>query len=213
MFPKINALSHLSDMTNVKVLPIGPHSDGYGRNLSNALYTPFKYKGKMYPSADHAFQAQTVHVDQRGLFELGGILSNIHTGLETVWPNYTYEHNRSRMVHYLCKGERCMVGIIARFATHKESPLHLSFLPALTFDEATELWMDVLRAKYMDPFMQNELLITNDMYILQYNPFQEAKSDNTSRWSGQVIAGVLYGHNHMGNILMRLRRELQHINC
>lgn len=210
MSSKISNLSHLSDMTNVKVLPIGVHSDGYGRNLSNSLYTPFEFDGHVYPSADHAFHAQTVVVEQRSMFQTGGVLASIHTGLKLLWSNYEHESNRTRMVDYLCKEERCMIGMVARFATHHGSPIPLIFLPELTFQETTELWMRVLRAKYSDPFMQNELLITNNMYLLQYNPFQEAEPNKTSRWSGRVINGVLHGYNHMGNIMMRLRRELQH---
>ena len=172
------------------------------RQLSNFHRTPIEIDGMRFPSSEHAWVYQTVERSPDLLS--GGALSTFD-GLTLL--GYAPE--------LIAKTERYWgterIGAVAKFYS-KHVRKSRPDAAQLTMDAKLEIWMRILRAKFVDPHLRRFLISTGESYLLEFCKGavkrQLAPDAEPERWGGWHYEGRVWGCNHMGRLLMRVRTEL-----
>ena len=184
------------------VIPFWANGKPPFNNLSNFTLIPdgIDYDGIIYPSVEHAFQAQKYIQSQRHRFSITGDLG-IWDGLRLVYKPAEYEKK------YKYWAKKNNIGIIAKMATNEEKGKKLGLIRDEHFNSTDELWMKLLEKKYSIKYFGDLLKSTDDIYLLEYDRrwYTDAVS---SFWGGLIRNNTLYGNNQMGKYLMEIRNNL-----
>ena len=173
------------------------------RQLSNFHRTPIEIDGMRFPSSEHAW---VYHTYGRSPDLLSGGALSTFDGLTLL--GYVPE--------LISKTERYWgterIGAVARFYGSHVRKSRPEGASQLTMDAKLEIWMRILRAKFADPHLRRFLISTGDAYLLEFCKGavkrQLAPDAEPERWGGWHYEGRVWGCNHMGRLLMRVRTEL-----
>lgn len=212
---------HMSEVNIENVFYFGSGARGEARVLSNFFQCRVEYKGVVYPSAEHAFQAQRVPEQHRHMFAKDGVLANWEEGFRLLLPPpqrarsqeqlAKYEATLLKKVEYWSsRGSLPMIGIMAKMAVHdgRVGRLFGGGLLELTFEQCQDILIDILTKKYELVGCREVLLSTGKRMLVEHARFQKAERSEPTRWGGKVVEGVLYGHNQMGSLLMHIRDSI-----
>jgi len=166
------------------------------QNLSNLVLISdgIEYEDIIYPSSEHAFQAQKYIKEQRKRFSINGELG-VWSGLKLVYKETEYDKKYKYWSH------KNNIGIIAKMVTKERIGKKLGLIRDKEFQSTDALWMKILREKYSIKYFSEILKLTEDLYLLEFDRFKESKSF----WGGIIINNVLYGENTMGKYIMEIR--------
>lgn len=173
-------------------------------SLSNFALIPdgIEYEGVIYPSSEHAFQAQKYIQNQRQRFSISGDLG-VWNGLRLVYK----PHECEKKYKYWAK--KANIGIIAKMTTNEKIGMKLGLIRDENFRSTDELWMNILGKKYSVKYYGDLLKSTEDIYLLEFDRRARARvSGSNAFWGGIIIDNILYGNNQMGKYLMEVRRNL-----
>ena len=190
-------------------------SPGCGKYaLSNFAASRLLFRGDLYPSAEHAYQANKFIEADRSRFREGGDLASF-TAFSKFFPDRRAT-KKAKFWSATWGGKRPpMVGIVAKMASHPDRAKNLG----LTFarheetneDELTALFKEILVAK----FTQNSsslavLKATGDARLVEFGRCagRQAAMGKPPIWAGMVKDGKVVGGNLMGRIMERVRSEL-----
>ena len=154
------------------------------------------YQGIVYPTVEHAYQAQKFLPECRPLFSLTGMYGNPTDHFDRGWNAYfkaktptkkningdvekkkNSQYAKKRTMGVLAK----MVNTLSR-KPRKLEALNLKLDPHWNFNDAHEkMWLDLLRSKYRDPKMKEHLLATNHDYLIEYQKMEKKKVNG--RWT------------------------------
>jgi len=173
-------------------------------NLSNfcLIQGGIEYNGLIYPSTEHAFQAQKYIQSQRHRFSTSGDLG-IWTGIKLVYKLEEYE----KKYKYWSKKDN--IGIIAKMATNEKIGKKIGLIRDEKFSSTDELWIKILQKKYSIKQFNDLLKSTCDIYLLEFDRGANKKLNiQEVFWGGLINDNTLYGHNQMGKYLMEIRKNL-----
>ena len=177
--------------------------------LSNFALIPhgIHYDGIIYPSSEHAFQAQKYILNQRCRFSITGDLG-VWNGLKLVYKPEDYENK------YKYWSKKTNIGIIAKMATNEKIGKKLGLIRDGTFRSTDELWMKILEKKYSIKYFGDLLKSTGNIYLLEFDR-GATKKLNTQPvfWGGLISNNTLYGNNQMGKYLMEIRNNQIILDC
>lgn len=154
-------------------------------------------EGLIYPSVEHAYQAQKYIERDRIRFSINGDLGN--------WDGFKLIHDKD--VNYWKKKDN--IGIIAKMATNPKNTKKLGLKINKKFKCTIDLWLDILILKFQKEYYKNILLATNNLYLLEFDRRARLRG---SEWGGIIEDRVLYGDNKMGIYIMIIRYLLQNLN-
>ena len=172
-------------------------------NLSNLASIPdgINYDGIIYPSTEHAFQAQKYIQNQRQRFSITGDLG-VWNGLRLVYKTEDYEKKYKKW------SKKANIGIIAKMATNEKIGKKLGLIRDENFHSTDELWMKILRKKYSIKYFGDLLKSTGDIYLLEFDRRANHRfAGSNSFWGGLICNNTLYGNNQMGKYLMEIRNN------
>ena len=208
----------------------------YLSNLAVVL-SGVEYNGIVYPSVEHAFQAQKFHESVRHLFSTTGVFGNPANSFHAGWTAYfqaktptsakNAETVEKKKAYW---GKKNQFGVLAKMVNNLSKPpkkgrckitdLGLVSNPAWDFGESHErLWMKLLRSKFQDPMMRDVLLNTGDAYLIEYQKFEKEKGsdrDYVDFYTAYYNEGTRECKhcneprcNAIGKFLMKIRDELR----
>ena len=172
-------------------------------NLSNLASIPdgINYDGIIYPSTEHAFQAQKYIQNQRQRFSITGDLG-VWNGLRLVYKTEEYEKK------YKYWSKKANIGIIAKMATNEKIGKKLGLIRDENFHSSDELWMKILGKKYSIKYFGDLLKSTGDIYLLEFDRGAKHRfAGSNCFWGGLICNNALYGNNQMGKYLMEIRNN------
>ena len=153
-----------------------------------------EYDKIIYPSIEHAFQAQKFLLSQRHRFSIEGDLG-VWNGLKLVYKPEEYEKK------YKYWSKKNNIGIIAKISTNEKISKKLGLIRNPNFQSTDSLWFEILRKKYSIKYFDDLLKSTGDIYLLEFDRF----ACKNSFWGGLISNNTLYGNNQMGKYLMEMR--------
>jgi predicted NAD-dependent protein-ADP-ribosyltransferase YbiA (DUF1768 family) len=187
--------------------------------FSNLFASPTEFEGRLFPSAEHAYQASKFPSAVRWRFAEGGDLADF-TGLSFFYPATADvpqkdKNTASGKQRYWQK--KSMVGIVAKLCQKHYSKAGLPS-PTASLSMAVKLarFRTILMNKFsVDPVLRGRLLATGDRYLLEFCRGARHRERNAGtepeRWGGLDAEQAdgsfrLYGDNSMGKLLMVVRR-------
>jgi predicted NAD-dependent protein-ADP-ribosyltransferase YbiA (DUF1768 family) len=153
--------------------------------------------GLIFPSTEHAFQSQKIKESERWMFSVNGPLGQIEEGFKLV-SGKDWEKKRD---YWMKKGN---IGVIAKMATGEKLLKKLGLKKVPDFQSTDELWIRILRQKFVVEEFRLTLMSTKDAYLLEFDRGAQRKPAPPF-WGGMIVEGVLCGHNKMGEYLMIVR--------
>ena len=188
-----------SYISNEPVLNFWSNSKNF-HSLSNFTFIEegIEYEGLLYPSIEHAFQAQKYIHSHRSRFSIHGDLGS-WSGLNLVFSPNDYSKK------YQFWSKKNNIGVIAKRATQKKIGIQLGLEIDPDFQRNDELWITLLKKKFSIKKYHDLLKSTNDLYLLE---FDKGARKNGSFWGGIIHFNILHGENKMGNYLMMIRDSL-----
>jgi len=171
--------------------------------LSNFWKFKTELNDKIYPSVEHAFQAELVESSDEYISTgpIGAFSENAfrYVGVD--------EKDVAKKLRYWASKDQ--VGILAKMRINIQKKQGLK--QSMTSTQCKDLFLKLLRQKYAHPEMQQILLATGNQYLLEFDRSAERrfKKGDITRWGGMVKNGRVIGHNQMGVLLMRIRTEIQ----
>jgi len=208
-------------------------------HLSNLAVVPsgVTHHGIVYPTVEHAFQAQKFHDSVRHLFSTSGVYGNPANQFQAGWTAYFHaktpasktiaETVEKKQKHW---GKKNQFGVLAKMVNNlskppKKGPCKIDRLglrpnSAWDFGESHErLWMSLLRSKFQDPAMRGVLLNTGDAYLIEYQKFEKEKGterdyvDFYTAYYNEATRECKHCNeprcNAIGKFLMKIRDELR----
>lgn len=162
--------------------------------------------GLVYPSTEHAHQAQKYIESDQIRFSVDGDLGKV-SGFYLVFNSDEVENKISYWM------QKKQIGVIAKMATEKTRERNLGLTRKSDTTNEFDFWMDILRQKYgaiENKKIGKYLANTGDTYLLEFSRTAKYQSEKGSPpyWAGMVVENVLYGENRMGKYLMIVRNEL-----
>ena len=173
--------------------------------LSNFYATVIQFDGKVYPSTEHAFQAQlSVHLEAYTLTSAIGKLTPEACHL------VGFPDNKK---HAKCDfwSKKDMVGILAKMLIAKHAQLGLK--QKVTREESEDLFKKILLEKFRSNSTARKVLLdTKDAYLYEFvrssnKRFQ--KNGEIERWGAMIVDGKVVGDNQMGALMMWVRKKLR----
>jgi len=173
-------------------------------NLSNFVLIPdgIEYDGIIYPSTEHAFQAQKYIESQRERFSITGDLG-VWDGLKLVYKDREYENK------YKFWSKKNNIGIIAKMATNKKIGIKLGLIRNEKANLTDELWINILEKKFNIKYFSDILKSTDNIYLLHFDHRANKNINSSSYWGGLINNNTLYGNNQMGKYLMQVQNKLK----
>ena len=162
----------------------------------------------IYPSIEHAYQAQTFIPEHRHRFTTDGDLGDENTGFNLVFDNA--DDVKKKWINK----KRNNIGIIANKTADQDVVLSLGLTKLPSFLASNDLWLDILRKKFNLQYFKNLLVKTENKYLLDYDKTAKNRIDNGQDedevWGGFIDyeSNKLYGQNQHGGYLMIIRDEL-----
>tara|TARA_R110002072_G_scaffold260935_1_gene419546 strand:+ start:477 stop:959 length:483 start_codon:yes stop_codon:yes gene_type:complete len=150
--------------------------------------------GVLYPSVEHAFQAQKYIQSQRWRFSTVGDLG-VWEGLKLVFKPEDYE---KKLKFWSKKGN---IGIVAKMATNVRIGKKLGLIRDEKFQPSDDLWLKLLKMKFSIKYFDDILKSTGGTYLLE---FDRGARIRPVFWGGLISDDILYGNNQMGKYLMEL---------
>ncbi len=161
----------------------------------NFIETGITHDELVYPSTEHAFQAQKYIKEQRHRFSVDGDLGSVDSGFLLVFGNEAEDKKRFWM-------QKNNIGIIAKMATNIKISKKIGLIRDETFVSTDTLWIELLTHKFNIDEYKIILQNTENKYLLE---FSKSAKKIKPLWSGIIEDGTLYGTNLMGNYLMYIR--------
>lgn len=165
--------------------------------LSNFAFisSGIEVDGEIYPSIEHAFQANKYIKEQRPRFSINGDLGS-WDGIKLVVKD---GEDEGKLKYW---GKKNNIGYIAKMATSKKIGVKLGLIRDDNYRPTDELWIKLLTKKYSIKEFGDILKSTDDIYLLE---FDNRARRNNSFWGGIIQNNTLYGNNQMGKYLMEIR--------
>jgi len=191
------------------------------------------FKGIVYPTIEHAFQAQKFEKGDRPKFSVTGLFGNPENDFHSGWTalmKATFTRGKkgedydqmieskvqAKIKHY--KKKNCFgviakqVNTLAKGCKSRPSRIHLLGLTAnakWNFADAHEdLWLELIRSKFSDPAMRALLMSTGDAYLVE----QQKRPTDQGFYSAYYDkrTGECHGcndtnRNAVGKFLMKVR--------
>ena len=196
-------------------------------HLSNFTATkePFAYKGDLWSSSEHAYQAHLcLEPGELEKMSFGSMLSDMEKGAVAIDGSTAPKTMRFWGPKVQKNGvKRGMVGILAKKAvkekTAKLLKLRLKPKPDFSTANVSSLFLDILKAKYEADAELRDVLVkgTAGKYLLEFErgaqrEGKKAKELNKptriSRWGGMITKEGLWGINLQGELQMLMREWL-----
>jgi len=181
-------------------------------NLSNFALIPdgIEYDGIVYPSVEHAFQAQKLVKEQRNEFSVDGRFGKWEA-LKLLIDNKLNDDKKEKEYKRLYSywSAKNNIGIIAKKVSSKINMKKLELQINNKFESTNELWLGLLKKKFSIKYFADIIKSTGDLYLLEYdsNRFNSGEKSN-SFWAGRIINNKLCGNNQMGKYLMEIRKSI-----
>ncbi len=189
---------------------------GTAHRFSNFSYCPegVLYKGRVYPTAEHAYVAQKYRGPTQQRFAVGGDLTRWASMRLFVRPKRgeTPEDHGARVsakiAHWSKKGN---LGVLAKMAGNPAHAKHAGLPPPKKVRQG--IFYKIARSKYTrDPALAALLLATGDAHLIEFARgarAREQRGGEPERWAALVDKdGRIWGDNRMGLVLMLLREHL-----
>jgi predicted NAD-dependent protein-ADP-ribosyltransferase YbiA (DUF1768 family) len=170
--------------------------------LSNFYHVKenIKYDGILYPTTEHAFQAQKYIPEQRIRFSIQGDLGQIDSGFNLV---FNVQDVDKKKIFWM---QKHMFGVVAKMATDEKRGKKLGLTRNKDFQSTDKLWIDILSKKYEIEEYKDLLKSTGNKYLLEFSKSAKRLADKTF-WAGLIDNETheLYGNNQMGKYIMYIR--------
>lgn len=172
--------------------------------LSNFAYIKdgIEIDGLIYPSTEHAFQAQKFIDEDKKRFSITGDIGDIDKGFSLMYPPKEVEDKKK---FWMKKGN---IGILAKMAVADDKIKKFKLRKVPYFKSSDENWMKILDKKYDHKEFKDILLSTGDNYLLEFDKGakRRAESGDPPYYAGLIDDDLnLYGTNKMGIYLMNIR--------
>ena len=176
--------------------------------ISNFHGCVITLNGVIYPSAEHAFQAQLVTPEFRHFFSTTGPLASLRSGFKTLMPKATDQFIEKKALYL---GEKNNVGIVAKMASKRDFlKRHGARKMDVGFDECCIIFKSVLMAK-LEAFQAFREVLhgTGSKYLFEFSRDAERRSlkGTPIRWGAMIVDNKVIGHNQMGALMMSLRAK------
>ena len=190
-------------------------SSGCGKYaLSNFAESRVVFRGDLYPSSEHAYQANKFVAADRHRFQEGGDLATF-AAFSMYYPEPTAS-KKAKFWSAVWGGKRPpMVGIVAKMASHPDraKKLGLTFAWQAEDNEAelTTLFKEILVSKFtQNPSSLAVLKATGDATLVEFGRCAARREamGTPAVWTGLVKDGRVIGGNLMGRIMEQVRAEL-----
>jgi predicted NAD-dependent protein-ADP-ribosyltransferase YbiA (DUF1768 family) len=174
--------------------------------LSNFAECLVRFRGRDFPSSEHAFQSECVkHREAKDAFLVGGSLSDWNFGFRPFFKTVAEAEKNKKYWK-----QKDNIGILAKKAIGKTERANKV---VMTADEAHEVFYEILMAKYtQNEDLKKVLLDTGNSYLFEFDRaatrLERKTTPGRSRWGAMVVDGVVVGHNQMGALLMQVRADL-----
>lgn len=192
-------------------------------NFSKCLIEFPEGSGIVYPSSEHAFQAQLIPEAQRKrVFSVDGLFGKLEQGYCLYYTQMGNKEFTEKIQETISKktkywGERSgkleKIGIIAKLVSKKDwMKQHLNIDKIdIGGEKCYEIFKQILMVKYKNPIFRTVLLETENVHLIEFDRMAKKRSDagTPPRWSGMVVDNIIHGHNQMGGILMDVRTDLK----
>jgi len=174
---------------------------------------PLRHRGKLYPTSEHAYQAQKFPPSARDRFAVGGDLA-AWGGLGFFYADPAAAEKKREYW-----GRKRMLGVVAKLCTTqgeragRPPPAHLG-----TPERKCRLFLEILAAKFAgNPELAEALQRTRGRYLLEFSRGAEKREQSgkePEQWGGLAVLGPdglwrLHGENLMGKCLMAHRARLE----
>lgn len=187
--------------------------------FSNLFACRVELDGRVYPSAEHAYQGYKFGTECTHFAE-GGRLSGFNAMCNFYKLEAPKEKNTAAGKVKFWKKKK-MVGIIAKLAQGNPKKAGLGQVRRMDMATKRALFMRILLSKYRsNPQLKARLLETGDRYLLEFcrgARVREQKGKEPERWGGlaelrESGQWYLYGDNVMGELMMETRTALRNKN-
>ena len=175
--------------------------------FSNFYHTNCYYKGIMYPSTEHAYQAQKFPKKEHARFAIGGDLATFDA-----FSFFYKEKDIPKKIKFW--GKKNMIGIIAKLAQNNWRKTGLS--------KISKVSQSIFYPMLLDKFTRNielreKLLATGDRYLVEFcrsGERRERQGKGRERWCAyakEISKNKyrLFGENRMGVALMYIRSYIR----
>lgn len=182
-------------------------SGKYGK-LSNFhhLKEGILFRGRTFPSSEHAFQSCFVPEDMKDCFTVSGTFGDYYSGFKSLYPSASSDFIQKKVDYWKKKNN---IGILAKMAVNRKRLGSMNIeKKSMSFEECEDTFFHILQKKFEIPDFKNVLLSTGKCYLLEFDRFQQESEDKISRWGGKIINHKVWGHNQMGSLLMKVRDTL-----
>ena len=159
-----------------------------------------EYDGLVYPSTEHAFQAQKFIRKDRIRFSVDGDIGKVDDGFALFYSDDSVEKKKE---FWMKKGN---IGILAKMATSNAnfSKLKLVLEASYDYKKSNALWLDLLALKFEIPHFKDILLSTESKILLEFD-----RTATPSSWyCCKFLDGALVGNNQMGKLIMQVRDSI-----
>jgi predicted NAD-dependent protein-ADP-ribosyltransferase YbiA (DUF1768 family) len=172
--------------------------------------------GLVFPSAEHAYQAEKFGESERGRFAIGGDLADWGSLRYFFRRKHRAKETEAEWAERLAKkkkhwSKKKMVGILAKMASKPEHAKSAGLSAPKHVRQG--IFYKLLRSKFeRDEELLSVLLSTGSAHLIEFARGAKRREDlggAPERWAGNVTDGVLYGDNRMGAAMMLTREFFQ----
>ena len=195
--------AQLVDPANVVTFYSGGKAPFCGLSNFAACENGVEFKGKIYPTSEHAFQADLSTTPN--VFEASGPFCEL---TEEAFVKLGVKPADAPKKVKFWSGKK-MVGILAKMKINRQKKQGAT--KSVTKEEAISAFRTILKRKYTrNPHLRSTLLSTKGKRLLEFVRSAERnyKKGVVERWGGMILDGKIIGHNQMGAIMESVRDEL-----
>ena len=193
--------------------------------LSNFAQFDVLYENILYPSSEHAFQAQLVPFEYREkLFSVQGLFGTLEKGFINYYSkcgkkNLTEKDEitiKKKMRYWGGKphlNKPAKIGIVAKLVSNRKWLKNNLCIDKIDIGPvlAKKIFIEILNAKYLNNSEPRQILLqTFPKYLCEFSRSaeRETKRGKPPRWTGMIVNGVLMGQNQQGYLQMIVRNEI-----